>query len=101
MSRRDRVIRELMREYRNMDNTNPNKSEIKKCLIDEMIMKFPQSGQEGWLEAWIDNEFKCELEEKLEAFVSASFPNDTHLEYHRQKEMITIHLPKISEDGKN
>ena len=93
MSRRDNVVRELMKEYQKLDNSHPNKKEIKKFLIDELMSKFPTSGNESMLEGWIQNEMKLELEEKLEAFVSASFPTNTHLEY--KKEMITIHLPKL------
>lgn len=79
MSRRDRVVRELMKEYRKLDNSNPNKEEIRKCLIDEMNLKFPSMKDINppHLEGWIDNEFRNELEEKMEAFVSASFPNQS------------------------
>ena len=77
MSRRRRVVRELMREYRDMSDSNLNKEEIRKCLIDEMNIQFPSQTEinESHLEGWIDNEFRCATEEKLEAFVSASFPN--------------------------
>ena len=79
MSRRDNIVRELMKEYRKLDKSNPNKEEIRKCLIDEMNLKFPSMKDinESHLEGWIDNEFRNELEEKMEAFVSASFPNQT------------------------
>jgi hypothetical protein len=98
MSRRDRVVRELMKEYRKLDNSNPNKEEIRKCLLDEMMLKFPQSGQEGWLEAWIDNEFRCELEEKMEAFVSASFPNQSiNVEFEEKTIKIDTSKIKIKE----
>ena len=68
-----------MKEYRKLDKSNPNKEEIRKCLIDEMNLKFPSMKDinESHLEGWIDNEFRNELEEKMEAFVSASFPNQT------------------------
>lgn len=79
MSRRRRVVRELMKEYRNMSDSNLNKVEVKKCLIDEMNLQFPsmKDSNESHLEGWIDNEMRCETEEKMEAFVSASFPNQS------------------------
>ena len=42
-----------------------------------MNLKFPsmKNINESHLEGWIDNEFRCEVEEKMEAFVSASFPH--------------------------
>ena len=92
MSRRDNIIRELMKEYQKLDNTNPNKKELKKCLIDELHLKFPISANELMLDAWIQNEMKNELEEKMEAFVSASFPNKTHIEF--TPETITIKVPE-------
>jgi hypothetical protein len=94
MSRRNNIIRELMKEYRKLDNTNPNKKELRKCLIDEMNMRFPSLTEtnENFLEAWIQNEMKNELEEKMEAFVSASFPNRTHIEF--TPETITIKVPE-------
>jgi hypothetical protein len=76
MSRREGVVRELMRIYRDLPKSDLNKEEIRKCLVSEMEIRFPNSHNENWLEAWIDNEFRNELEEKMEAFVSASFPNE-------------------------
>ena len=77
MSRRSNIVRELMREYRKLDNSHPNKKEVKGFLVDEMNKLFPSMKDinEAHLEGWIDNEFRNEIEEKMEAFVSASFPN--------------------------
>ena len=78
MSRRKNVVRELMREYRKLDSSHPNKKEVKRFLIDEMDDLYPAHLQtnEQELENWIDNEFKNEIMEKMEAFVSASYPNE-------------------------
>lgn len=92
MSRRDNIVRELMKEYQKLDNSHPNKKELRKCLVDELMLKFPTSGNESMLEAWIQNEMKLELEEKLEAYVSSSFPQNTHIEF--TPETITIYPPK-------
>ena len=63
-----------MKEYVAMNDNNPNKKELKKALIDELMLKFPQSGvTPPMLDAWIQNELKNELEERMEASVSASF----------------------------
>jgi hypothetical protein len=92
MSRRDNIIRELMKEYEKLGDNHPNKKELKKCLVDELHLKFPTSANESMLDAWIQNEMKNELEEKLEAFVSASFPSNTHIEFTPQS--ITIKVPE-------
>ncbi len=78
MSRRKNVVRELMREYRKLDSSHPNKKEVKRFLLDEMDDLFPSmlDINEAHLEGWIDNEFKNEIMEKMEAFVSASYPNE-------------------------
>lgn len=64
-----------MKEYVAMNDSNPNKKELKKALIDELMLKLPLSGNPDMLDAWIQNELKNELEEQMEAAVSASFKN--------------------------
>ena len=75
MSRRDNINRFLMKEYVAMDDSNHNKKELKKVLIDKLMLEFPQSANPEMLDSWIQNELKNELEEQMEVSVSASFKN--------------------------
>jgi hypothetical protein len=61
------AIRDLMREYRDLNDTHPNKVELRNALVEEMCMIYQMEEEptNHLLEAWIDNEFRTELEEKL------------------------------------
>jgi hypothetical protein len=72
MSRRDNIVRELIKHYIELDANHPNKNKLKQNLMDEFNSKFPNSSNESLFDGWIQNEMKNELEEKMEAFVSAS-----------------------------
>lgn len=67
MTRRDNINRFLMKEYVAMNASNPNKKELKKALIDKLMLEFPQSANPEMLDSWIQNELKNELEEQMEA----------------------------------
>ena len=67
MSRRKETIRDLIREYMEMDETNLNKKELKSALKDEMMQVYSMKEQptEHLLKKWMQNEMRTELEEKL------------------------------------
>jgi hypothetical protein len=71
MIKTDNINRFLMKEYIAMNDSNPNKKELKK----ELMLKLPQPANPEMLDAWIQNELKNELEEQMLAVVSASFGN--------------------------
>ena len=66
MSRKE-TIRDLIREYLNMEDENLNKKEIKSALKDEMkqIYSMNEEPTEHLLKKWMENEMRTELEEKL------------------------------------
>ena len=67
MSRRKETIRDLIREYMEMDETNLNKKEFKSFLVDEMKERYSMKDEptQHLLESWMKNELRTELEEKL------------------------------------
>ena len=67
MSRRKDTIRDLIRAYMEMDETNLNKKEFKSLLKDEMIQIYSMKEEptEHLLKKWMENELRTELEEKL------------------------------------
>lgn len=64
---RKQAIRDLIREYLNMEDENLNKKEIKLALKDEMkqIYSMNEEPTEHLLKKWMENEMRTELEEKL------------------------------------
>ena len=88
MDIRKEVIREMMRAYREMDDSNPNKKEFYNALMDEMCMIYEfDKPTTHLLEKWIDNEFRTELEEKL--------AKDFNLEETLKKEPVTDYVFKL------
>jgi hypothetical protein len=73
MSRREETIRGLMHEYNKLDNSHPNKKELKSVLEDELMFRFPESGKPEMLDAWIKNELDNEIIEQAEQILSGSF----------------------------
>ena len=67
MSRRKETIRDLIRAYMEIDETNLNKKELKSALKDEMIQIYSMKEQptEYLFQKWMENELRTELEEKL------------------------------------
>ena len=67
MSRRKETIRDLIRAYMEMDDTNLNKKELKSALKDEMMQVYSMKEEptEHLLKKWMENEMRTELEEKL------------------------------------
>jgi len=59
---RKETIRNLMIEYRNLSDNHPNKNELKKSLLAEMDLNYPQRetehiiNNESIFEEWIDYE---------------------------------------------
>ena len=64
---RKQTVRDLIREYLNMEDTNLNKKEIKSFLKDEMKQIYSMNDEptEHLLKKWMENEMRTELEEKL------------------------------------
>ena len=64
---RKQAIRDLIREYLNMEDTNLNKKEFKAALKDEMmeVYSMKEEPTEHLLKKWMENEMRTELEEKL------------------------------------
>ena len=67
MIRRKETIRDLIRAYMEIDETNLNKKELKSALKDEMIQIYSMKEQptEYLFQKWMENELRTELEEKL------------------------------------
>ena len=61
------AIRDMIREYLNIEDTNLNKKEIKVALKDEMmeVYSMKEEPTEHLLKKWMENEMRTELEEKL------------------------------------
>ena len=61
------AIRDLIREYLNMEDSNLNKKEFKTALKDEMmgVYSMKEEPTEHLLKKWMENEMRTELEEKL------------------------------------
>ena len=64
---RKQTVRDLIREYLNMEDTNLNKKEIKSFLKDEMKQIYSMNDEptEHLLKKRMENEMRTELEEKL------------------------------------
>ena len=73
MTRREEAVRELMHEYKKLDNSHPNKKELRLALEGELMFKFPNSAKPEMLEQWIKNELDNEIIEQAEAILSGSF----------------------------
>ena len=89
---RKETIRDLIREYLNMDDTNSNKKEIKSALKDEMKQIYSMSDEptEHLLKKWMENEMRTELEEKL----AKEFDIDTTLQKDTPDNVV-FKLPKL------
>jgi hypothetical protein len=63
---RVKVIRDLIKEYLKLGDTNPNKKELKKALVYELSIRINQSEEnisDYLLDGWINDELRIELEE--------------------------------------
>ena len=63
---RVKVIRDLIKEYLKLRDTNPNKKELKKALVYELSIRINQSEEnisDYLLDGWINDELRIELEE--------------------------------------
>tara|TARA_R110000803_G_C11712761_1_gene287157 strand:+ start:167 stop:490 length:324 start_codon:yes stop_codon:yes gene_type:complete len=89
MTRRKETIRELMHEYNNLEESHPNKKELKSVLEDELMFIFPNSGTPAMLDAWIRNELKNELIEHAEVILSGSFEGQI------REELLELYIKKI------
>ena len=89
MSRREEAIRELMHEYKKLDNSHPNKKELKSVLEDELMFRFPNSAKPEMLEQWIKNELDNEIIEQAEAILSGSFEGSL------REELLTLFIKKL------
>ena len=66
MNRRE-TIRELVKEYLKLEDTHPNKKELKSLLISELALNYhcdEDKVSDYLLDGWINNELKVELEEQ-------------------------------------
>lgn len=68
MERRTKIIRDLIKEYLKLEDSNPNKKELKSALKYELSLIIKESEEnisDYLLEGWINNELRTELEESL------------------------------------
>jgi isopropylmalate/homocitrate/citramalate synthase len=68
MERRTKIIRELIKEYLKLEDTNLNKNELKKALKYELsliIKEEEENISDYLLEGWMNNELRTELEESF------------------------------------
>jgi hypothetical protein len=89
---RKQTVRDMIRAYMEMDDSNLNKKEFKSFLIDEMkeIYSMKDKPTQHLLDKWMMNELRTELEEKL--------AKEFNIEETLQKEPIenySFKLPKI------
>lgn len=73
---RQEVIRGLIKEYLKLEDTNPNKTELKKALKYELSLLIKEDENnitDYLLDGWINNELRTELEEKYQIDVSDTF----------------------------
>ena len=90
MTRRDTAVRELMHEYKKLDNNHPNKKELKLCLEAELMFKLPNSGKPEMLEQWIKNELDREIIDQAEQILSGSFEGSL------REELLTLFIEKLN-----
>jgi hypothetical protein len=88
-SRRDTAVRELMHEYKKLDNKHPNKKELKLALEAELMFKLPESGKPEMLEQWIKNELDNEIIEQAEQILSGSFDGKI------REELLNLFIEKL------
>ncbi len=91
MSRREEAIRELMHEYKKLDNSHPNKKELRLALEAELMLNYPESGKPEMLEQWIKNELDNEIIEQAEAILSGSFEGSL------REELLTMFIDKLNQ----
>lgn len=90
-SRRDTAVRELMHEYKKLDNKHPNKKELRLALEAELMIKYPNSGKPERLEQWIKSELDRELIEQAENILSGSFEGVV------REELLTMFIDKLNQ----
>ena len=91
MSRREEAIRELMHEYKKLDNSHPNKKELRLALEAELMLNYPESGKPEMLEQWIKNELDNEIIEQAENILSGSFEGSL------REELLTMFIDKLNQ----
>jgi len=64
---RKQAVRDMIRAYMEMDDSNLNKKEFKSFLVDEMKERYSMKDEptQHLLQSWMKNELRTELEEKL------------------------------------
>ena len=73
---RQEVIRGLIKQYLKLEDTNPNKEELKKALKHELSVIIKESEDnisDYLLDGWINNELRLEIEEKHAIDISDTF----------------------------
>ena len=90
-SRREETIIGLMHEYTNLDNSHPNKKELKSVLEDELMFRFPNSAKPEMLEQWIKNELDNEIIKQAEQILSGSFEGSL------REELLTMFIDKLNQ----
>ena len=89
-SRRDTAVRELMHEYKKLDNKHPNKKELRLALEAELMLNYPESGKPELLEQWIKAELDREIIEQAESILSGSFEGEL------REELLTMFVEKLN-----
>ena len=88
-SRRDTAVRELMHEYKKLDNTHPNKKELRLALEGELMLKYPNSSKPEMLDQWIKSELDREIIQQAENILSGSFEGSL------REELLTLFIEKL------
>ena len=91
MTRREEAIRELMHEYKKLDNSHPNKKELRLALEAELMLNYPESGKPEMLEQWIKSELDNEIIEQAESILSGSFEGSL------REELLTMFIDKLNQ----
>tara|TARA_R110001592_G_scaffold82117_1_gene243400 strand:+ start:237 stop:518 length:282 start_codon:yes stop_codon:yes gene_type:complete len=88
-SRRDTAVRELMHEYKKLDNSHPNKKELRLALEGELMLKYPNSSKPEMLDQWIKSELDREIIQQAENILSGSFEGSL------REELLTLFIEKL------
>tara|TARA_R110002167_G_scaffold264149_1_gene470880 strand:- start:271 stop:552 length:282 start_codon:yes stop_codon:yes gene_type:complete len=88
-SRRDTAVRELMHEYKKLDNAHPNKKELRLALEGELMLKYPNSSKPEMLDQWIKSELDREIIQQAENILSGSFEGSL------REELLTLFIEKL------
>ena len=89
MTRRDTAVHELMHEYKKLDNSHPNKKELRLALEGELMLKYPNSSKPEMLDQWIKSELDREIIQQAENILSGSFEGSL------REELLTLFIEKL------